>query len=59
MKLCFFYPAFFLSDHKNENKKLIILNTKTAFKVKQKAFFIVFNEGFQLPEIDSDPGVGL
>ena len=41
------------------DKNLNILKRKRAFKVKLKAFFIIFKEDFQLPKIVSDLRVRL
>ena len=42
LKLTLIYQAVFLFDQKNKDRNLNILRTERAFKVKLKAFFIIF-----------------
>ena len=48
--LVFMIKTFFLNDQKEKKKKLSILRTKSSFKVKQKAFFIIF-KGLSIKKI--------
>ena len=42
INLIFLIKPFFVHDQKVKKKKLNILRTERAFKIKQKAFFIIF-----------------
>ena len=50
IKLIFLIKPFFQHTQKVNTKNLNILRTKRAFKIKQKAFFIIF-EGLSLKQI--------
>ena len=39
-----FYQAIFPRDQKSQDKNSNIFRTKKAFRMKQKAFFIIFKE---------------
>ena len=49
--LIFLIEPYFLHEQKSQDKRFIILRTKRAFKMREKAFFTIF-EGLSLKQIN-------